>query len=165
MTATIRQRQPTHRALIALIVFPAVLFVVAGFFGDEGAADHARLHAVQALVAASVAAAVVSRWRTAGLAAWAPAIGFMAFAIAQFLEGIGALGYDTIRDTRGDLAVVHDFGLGATAIGLLAVVLGTTVGLAVASGRQHGPIRLVGGGIVVAVLLGGLFVTKILLGF
>jgi len=161
---TFRQTPSARWALGGLILVPAVLFVVAGFLGDAGAADHTRMHAVQAFVASSVAGAVLTRWRAAGVAAWAPAIGFVAFAAAQLLEGIGALGYDTVRDVRGDLAVVHDFGLGATALGLLAVVVGATVGLAVASGRQRGAARLVGGVITVACLVGGLLVTRMLLG-
>jgi len=101
------------------------------------------------MLAAIVAGTLAIRWPTAGIAAWAPAIGFAWFAVAQLLEGVGALGYDTIHDVRGDLALAHDVGLGASATGLVAIVLGSTVGLAVASRRHQGAARIVGAGIPV----------------
>jgi hypothetical protein len=161
---SLRQRPSSRWVLGGLVLVPVVLFVFAGFLGDAGAADHARMHALVATVSAIVAGTFVMRWPTAGIAAWAPAIGFTWFAAAQVLEGVGALGYDTIHDVRGNLAVAHDLGLGASATGLVAIVLGSAVGLAVASSRQQGAARLVGAGIAFTVMIGGLVIVKTLIG-
>jgi hypothetical protein len=161
---SLRQTRSSRWVVGGLILVPVVLFVVAGLFGDAGAADHARSHALIGMLAAIVAGTLAIRWPTAGIAASAPAIGFAWFAVAQLLEGVGALGYDTIHDVRGDLAIAHDVGLGASATGLVAIVLGSTVGLAVASRRQQGAARVVGAGIALTLLFGGLFIVKTLIG-
>jgi hypothetical protein len=161
---TVRLSGPARRAFGGLIVVPAVLFIVAGLFGDPGAADHARMHAMMAAVSALVAFGIAARWPAAGLAAVAPATGFAAYALAQVIESVGALGYDTIRDTRSDLAVAHAIGMGATLIGMLAIVVGVTVGLALASARLRGPARLLGGASSLAVLIAGFLFVKVLIG-
>jgi hypothetical protein len=165
MTAeTPRLKGPARRALGGLILVPAVLFFAAGLFGDAGAADHARMHAMMAAVAALVAFGIAARWPAAGLAAIAPATGFTMFAVAQVIESVGALGYDTIRDTRSDLAVAHDIGMGSTLIGMLGIVVGVAAGLALASGRLRGPARLLGGASSLGVLIAGLLFVKVMIG-
>ena len=116
------------------------------------------------MVSALVGVAILTRWPRAGLAAAAPAIGLASYAIAQLVEGIGALGYDTIRDTRSDLALAHDLGLGLTALAMLSVVAGLAMGLGVAAARQRGAARVVGGASALAVAVFGLLFVKTMIG-
>ena len=115
--------------IAALALVGVGLFVVAGWLGDAGAADHARFHALSAVISALVATGIVLRWPGAGIAAWAPTSGFAFYAVAQVIESVGALGFDTVRDTRNGLAIFDDFGLGVTALGMLAIVAGLFVPL------------------------------------
>jgi hypothetical protein len=151
-------------ALGGLIFAAAGLFVVAGFLGDPGAADHARMHAMTAAVSALVAFGIAAHWPAAGLAAAAPTAGFAMYAFAQVIESVGAFGYDTVRETRNDLAIAHDIGMGLTLIGMFAIVAGVAAGLALASGRLRGPARLIGGASSLAVLVAGLLFVKVLIG-
>ncbi|GAC1675764.1 MAG: hypothetical protein NVS9B8_17800 [Candidatus Limnocylindrales bacterium] len=164
MANTIPQARVARRALVGLIAGSAVLLISGGLLGDAGAADHARVHSVVAAVSAGVAVAILARWSTVGIAAWAPVAGLAIFAVAQLLEGVGALGYDTAHDLRRDLAVAHDLGTVVSAIGLMAVVFGTSVGLGLASWRGRGPARLVGTAISLVLLAGGGLVVKTLTG-
>jgi hypothetical protein len=158
------QKRLARWSLGGLIVASVGLFVVAGFLGDPGAADHARMHAMTAAVSAFVAFGIAARWPAAGLAATAPTVGFAVYALAQVIESVGALGYDTVRDTRSELAVAHDIGMGLTLIGMLAIVTGVATGLALASGRLRGPARLIGGASSLAVLVAGLLFVKVMIG-
>jgi hypothetical protein len=160
---SLRQGRSSRWVIGGLILIPVALFGVAGLLGDAGAADHARSHALIAMFASIAAGTVATRWPTAGIAAWAPAIGFAWFAAAQMIEGVGAFGYD-MAGGRRDLAVAHDIGVMASATGLMAIVLGSAVGLAIASWRQQGAARLVGVGIAFALLVGGLGIVKTLIG-
>jgi hypothetical protein len=159
-----RGGSPIAWAISGLALIALSLFIAAGWLGDAGAADHARFHALSAVVSALVAAAIAGRWPRAGLAALAPAAGLAAYAVAQLVESVGALGYDTVRDTRGDLAVAHDVGIGLTALAMLAVVGGVALGLAVASARQRGAARMIGGVASLLALGAGLLFVKVLIG-
>jgi hypothetical protein len=151
-------------AISGLALIGAAMFIAAGWLGDAGAADHARFHALSAVVTALVAVAIVTRWPRSGLAAVAPATGLAAYTLAQLVESVGALGYDTVRDTRGDLAVAHDVGITLTVLAMLAVVGGVAAGLAVASARQRGAARVLGGAASLLALGAGLLSIKVLVG-
>lgn len=151
-------------AIAGLAVVGVGLFVGAGWLGDPSAADHCRFHAISAFVSALVATAISVRWSRTGIGAWAPTLGFALYAAAQIVESVGALGYDTIRETRGDLALAHDVGLSLTLLGMLAIVAGLAVALAVASARQRGAARVVVGVAAVVVLGAGLLFVKVMIG-
>ena len=165
MVADTLSRFSIGRFVLGVLAATAVvLFIVAGLLGDAGAARHARFHAMSAIASLLVAFAIMSRWSRAGLAAAAPALGLAFFASAQLVESVGALGYDTIRDTRSDLAVAHDLGLGLTALGMLSVVGGLAIGIGLASTRTRGAARVVGGASALAVAVFGLLFIKVLIG-
>ena len=140
-----------------------VLFVGADMIAKGQAAGHVRYHAVIALVVLGIALVPARRagdsWR-----AMAPSIGLWVLAFAQIVEAVGGAGFDAANETRNGLAVIHDLGIGLTALGLVAVILGIAVGIWDALARRGIPRRIaVGGG--VAILALGAFAVKMLIGF
>ncbi len=162
---------PAHRGrsvrlLVAAALVCLVQLVVAQFLSSTVAAGHAQFHAFIALVAVAVALGIAWRWPASGLAGLAPVVGFSAFAVAQFVESLGAFGYGPDNDGRiNGMAGLHDLGLGLTALGLVAAVAGLSVGVAAAGIRRQGSARIgmIAGAIVVG--LGGLVVVKTMIGF
>jgi hypothetical protein len=139
------------------------LLVGADVFADGDAAGHVRYHASIALVV--LAMAILPARRAEGSArAMAPAIGLWLFAAAQLVEAVGGAGFDAANETRNGIAWIHDLGLGLTALGLVAAVVGIAVGIRDALARRGVPrgIAFGGGAAVVGV---GLFVVKTLIGF
>ena len=159
-------RGPIAGVIGVEIAAAIVLTIISGVVAAGGATDHARLHAISALVVLLIAGAILFRWPAAGLASRAPAVGLGLFAVGQLLEGAGALGFAADNDTRrNDLAVLHDLGLAATAFGLVAVAIGLAVGIGVGLGRRPGPRRWVGVAVALGFLGAGLLMVKTLIGF
>jgi len=129
------------------------------------ATGHAQMHAVIAAICFGIALTVVARWPAAGLAVIAPALGFCAFAVAQLTESLGAFGYGPDNDGRvNGLVVFHDLGVGLSALGLVSLIVGASVGVGLAFWRIGGAGRWIGAGSGGALLIGGLFVVKTLIG-
>jgi len=139
------------------------LLVGADVFADGKAAGHVRYHALIALVVLVMAILPARRAESSGRA-MAPAIGLWLFAAAQLVEAVGGAGFDAANETRNGLALIHDLGLGLTALGLVAAILGIAVGIQDALAHRGVPRGIaLGGG---AAILGlGLFVVKTLIGF
>ena len=116
--------------LIGLLGLPAIAqLLLSGVLAAGESADHARIHATFALVALLLGGGIVVLWSSSGLASRAPAAGFAILAGAQLVESVGAFGFDAANGgERTGLAVVHDLGLGATALGLLVAVAGVSIG-------------------------------------
>jgi hypothetical protein len=148
---------------MAIAVMIAIgLLVGADVFADGDAAGHVRYHALSALVVLAIAVLAARRAGVGGRAA-APAIGLWVFAAAQLVEAVGGAGFNADNETRNELAVIHDLGLGVSAIGLVAAVLGISIGIGDALANRGASRGItVGGG---AVILGlGLFAVKTLIG-
>jgi len=138
------------------------LLVGADVIADGSAAGHVRYHALIALVVLAVA--VLPARRSDGSARGvAPALGLWLLATAQLVEAVGGAGYDAANASRNSLAVFHDVGLGLTGIGLVAAVIGISIGVRDALARRgvQSGIALGGG---VAFLALGLVAIKTLIG-
>jgi hypothetical protein len=97
-------------ALAAATAMASVLVLGADVIAAGEAAGHVRYHAIVAIVVAGLGSALAWRGaRTDQLSA--PAIGLLALAIAQLVEGVGGAGFDARNETRNGLAVVDDQGL------------------------------------------------------
>jgi hypothetical protein len=166
--------QPRHvirRSAIARLVLAGMAIAVlqlaaSGAFASSAATGHARFHALFALGVLVVAGAILVRWPAAGLASRAPALGLVVLAAAQLLESFGAYGFGADNETRqNDMVILHDVGLAATALGLVAAVSGIALGVGVGSRRLRGSRRWVGTGAAVVAFGGGLLAVKTLIGF
>lgn len=156
-------RRWAGRVLVVGGVLAALVwFLVAGMLAEPESAEHARLHAAIVAMLLLVAGAIRTRWPSAGLASWAPAVGLSLLAVGQAFEAIGAIGFDA--SGRQGLAELHDIGLMITPLGMVATVIGITIGLAVGSGRQAGAARWTGIAAAIVVLVGGLTVVKTMIG-
>lgn len=140
--------------------------VVAAVVADGGATGHAWYHILFfALPALAVAALIVVRWPTAGSATHFPVFGLLALATAQFIESVGAMGFDSTNEARvGDIVVLHDLGLGLTAIGMVAAVVGLAAGVGIAAWRLDGRRRWLGLAAALIVSSGGLVLVLALTG-
>lgn len=154
--------------IVIVIAVPAAFglgVLVLASIVTEAATDHAIFHAGTALVALSIAMAIVLAWPAAGSATRLPALGLAAFAVGLLAEAFGAFGFAADNDTRvRSIVVLHDIGLGLSALGLLAAVAGLGAGAAIAATRLRGPRRAAGLGLATAVTVGGLFAVKVLVG-
>lgn len=139
------------------------LLVGADVIADGDAASHVRYHALIALVVLAIAVPLARRSGGSPRGA-APAVGLWIFTAAQLVEAVGGAGYDAANATRNDLAVIHDFGIGLSALGLVAAVFGIAIGIMDALARRgvQSGIALGGG---VAFLALGLVVIRTLIGF
>lgn len=130
------------------------------------AAGHVQMHATIAAFCLGAALALVGRWRTAGLAVTAPALGLFAVAVAQLTESLGAFGFGPDNNSRvNGLVVFHDLGLAVSAIGLVSLIVGVSFGVGLAFWRIGGAGRWIGAGAGGAMLIGGLVAAKTLIGF
>jgi hypothetical protein len=119
-------------AVACEIVVAVALLAGAGILAESGATDHSRLHAVIALTLLLVAGVILRVRSDPGIARRAPVIGLVLLAAAQLIESVGALGYGPDNDTRrNDLVLAHDFGVMATGVAMLAMVV--TVAIAAGS--------------------------------
>lgn len=147
------------------LVFAGLSVGASMVFEASAAGGHARFHAIIASICLGVALALVLRFPATGLKATAPAVGFSAFGLAQLTESLGAFGYGPDNDSRvNGLVFFHDLGLGLSALGLVSVALGVSVGVGLAFWRVGGAGRWIGAGASGAALIGGLFVVKALIG-
>lgn len=138
---------------LALIQLP-----VAAVVAEGEATGHAWFHVLFfALPALAVAAGIVVLWPNAGLASRIPAFGLLALAAAQLIESVGAMGFDADNDARvSGIVVLHDLGLGLSAIGMFAAAIGLAVGLGIAGWRLRGGRRWLGLAAALVALVGSL---------
>jgi len=132
-------------------------FVVGSNLEDPG---HPRYHAVSAIVLLGVAWLAVVRGPST-MARRSVAAASVLLAVAFVVEAVGGFGFDL--HGRNDLAIVHDLGLGATALSLLgaAILLAIGAGASVvsrSSSRLLPILATVGSGLI------GLFLVKTLVG-
>lgn len=147
------------------VALSVVLLAGADLLAEGGARGHARLHAGVALIALILAGAIQLARPIGGAARRAGIVAFVLVAIAQLLEGVGALGYAADNDTRrSDLALAHDAGVAATPLALLslAVAAGIAVAARVRSGSRRASIAQ--GAVFVGVTVGGVLVVAVLTG-
>lgn len=164
-TPNARQRGPAVLVTAGLLLIAIFLVVIGLLVEPGGSGGHATLHGLTSAVVFAGAMAIVMRRRHATIGTQAPALGLVAFGIATLVEGIGAYGF--VGDERTDFAVVHDLGIGLAPLGLIALVVGASIGVnAWARGTlPRGPLgRTVAAGIGVVALLGGLAVFVTLTG-
>jgi hypothetical protein len=119
-------------AVAGEIVVAVALLASAGILAESGATDHSRLHAAIALAILIVAGTILRVRPNPSIVRRAPVVGLVLLAAAQLIESVGALGYGPDNDTRrNDIALAHDFGVMATGVAMLAMVV--AVGIAAAS--------------------------------
>lgn len=135
----------------------ALSFVVAPNLEDP---SHPRFHAGSAMLLLGVAWLAVVRG-PATVARRSVAGAGLLLAVAFLVESVGGFGFDL--HGRNDLAIVHDLGLGATALGLLgaAILLSIAAGASVASRSSARLLPILA---TVASGLIGLFLVKTLVG-
>jgi hypothetical protein len=150
--------------VVALAGSAVVMLVVPAVLALPLAVGHAQYHAVFAL-AVLVPALVVARrgGSRPTMATAAPILGLAAVAVTQLAESIGALGYGPENDERvNGLVAFHDLGLAITPLGLVAAMVGVTIGLAVAVGRRTGR-PMAAAAVAIAVLaIGGVGAAKLI---
>ena len=135
----------------------ALSFVVAPNLEDP---SHSQFHAGSAMFLLGVAWLAVVRG-PATVARRSVAASCVLLAVAFLVEAVGGFGFDL--HGRNDLAIVHDLGLGATALALLgtAILLAIAAGASVASrssARLLPILATVGSSVI------GLFLVKTLVG-
>jgi len=119
--ASLRSRY--RLAVAGEIVVAVALLASAGVLAESGATDHSRLHAAIALALLVIAGIILGR-PDPSIARRAPVVGLLLLAAAQLIESIGALGYGPDNDTRrNDIVLAHDFGVMATGVAMLAMVV------------------------------------------
>jgi hypothetical protein len=155
-----RRGRGVIRLVVTAIAICLAQLVLSQFLASGEAAGHAVFHALVALGTLLPALGIAWRWPEAGLASRAPALGLFAFAVAQLVESLGAFGYGPDNAERiNGMVVLHDLGLGLTAVGMVVALAGIVVGIAVAANRRPGPARLViAGGAGLLGVLGVLFI-------
>ena len=135
-------------AVAGEVVIAVALLASAGILAESGATDHSRLHATIALALLLIAGIILRFRPDPGIARRAPVVGLLLLAAAQLIESIGALGYGPDNDTRrNDVVLAHDFGVMATGVAMLAMV----VAVAIAAGSLTSRTRR---GILVPTLVG-----------
>jgi hypothetical protein len=148
---------------IAIAAAAAVgLLVVADVIADGSAAGHVRFHALTALVVLAIAV-LPARLSDGSARGTAPAVGLWLLAAAQLVESVGGAGFDAANATRNGLAVIHDLGMGLTAFGMVAAVVGIAIGVRDALARRGVQSGFALGG-AVAFLALGLVAIKTLIG-
>lgn len=160
------QSSVTARVVALGIVLALIQLPVAELVADGGATGHAWFHVLFfALPALAVAAGIMVLWPNAGLASRIPAVGLLALAAAQLIESVGAMGFDADNDARvRGIVVLHDLGLGLSAIGMLAAAIGLALGLGIAGRRVRGGRRWLGLAAALVALVGSLLVVLSLTG-
>ncbi len=143
--------------LVIALALVALSFVVAPNLEDP---SHSQFHAGSAILLLGVAWLAVVRG-PATVARRSVAAASVLLAVAFLVEAVGGFGFDL--HGRNDLAIVHDLGLGATALALLgtAILLAIAAGASVASrssARLLPILATVGSGVI------GLFLVKTLVG-
>lgn len=115
--------------LVIALALVALSFVVAPNLEDP---SHSQFHAGSAILLLGVAWLAVVRG-PATIARRSVAAACVLLAVAFLVEAVGGFGFDL--HGRNDLAIVHDLGLGATALSLLgaAILLAVAAGASVAS--------------------------------
>ena len=162
--AATRRARPLIRSIAIAAIVAAALVGLALVAGDQTDSGHVLYHAFQTLVILGTAAAIALRWPHAGWASRAPVLGLLAFAGSQLVEGAGGFGFGLNGGDRNGLAVIHDLGIGLTALALIVAVLSLAAGLAVAAVRRSGAQRsalLVTAGVVG---IGGSLLVKVMIG-
>jgi len=159
-------RQSKATWLVAALGFWAVVMLtVPALLALPLAVGHAQFHAILAIAALLPALAIaLRRGEHPSIASIAPITGLALFAITQLVESIGGLGYGPDNDGRvNELVAFHDIGVAITPIGLVALLVGVTVGVGALVGRRSrrpalaaavAALVLVAGGIGVAKLIG-----------
>jgi hypothetical protein len=141
------------------------LVVAALVLSQHVASGHAIFHATFAVAVLAVGGVIVASRPEAGAASLAAAAGCLLMGTSQLVEGIGALGYGVDGYTRQNgLAGLHDLGLAITPIGLVAMVLGFGLAVAILAGRWRGPGRRLAVPLAVAFALGGLALVAKMIG-
>jgi hypothetical protein len=118
-------------AVAATAIAAVVMLVVGQIAKPWVAGGHGQFHAIFALFFLVPALALSRRRRGVEPLSVPVALGFTILALTQLVEGVGGFGYGPGNDERVNaLAQIHDLGLALAPIGLLAGVLGLTVGIA-----------------------------------
>jgi len=156
----------TARIVAIGFVLALTQLLVAEVVAEGGATGHAWFHVLFfALPALAGAAGIMVLWPNAGLASRIPVIGLLALAAAQLIESVGAMGFDADNDARvRGIVVLHDLGLGLSAIGMIAAILGLAVGIGIASWRLRGRRAWLGLAATLVGLAGGLVLVLTLTG-
>ena len=156
----------TARIVAIGFILALTQLLVAEVIAEGEATGHAWFHVLFfALPALVVAAGVIVLWPNAGLASRIPVIGLLALAAAQLIESVGAMGFAADNDARvSGIVVLHDLGLGLSAIGMIAAILGLGVGSGLASWRLRGRRGWIGLAATAVGLAGGLLLVLTLTG-
>jgi hypothetical protein len=160
------RRTKLVRLVLALGAWAFVMLVVPSAVSLPVAVGHAQYHAILALgVLLPALALALRRGERPTIASTAPILGFAAFAAAQLVESVGGLGYGPDTDARANaLVVFHDLGLAITPVGLVAALVGVSIGIGAVVARRSGRPALAATASMVLLVVGGIGVAK-LLGF
>ena len=164
--AGMRLSSPALGTLVvgACMVVAIAVFAGAGIFAESLATGHAQLHAATAVGVLLVAGAIIRIRPSPGLASRALVVGLVLVAGAQLLESFGAFGYAADNDTRvNGLALLHDLGLTAGPIALLAMVVATAIAVGGSVPRLGGG-RVVSGLVALAIVIAGVLGVRTLVG-